>query len=58
MYTEQQIAEWKLKAEKWDKLDEKISTFYYDEEFDATGEEDTGGLISIGEAAAHAFGYL
>jgi len=49
------------KAEKWDALDKKISTFYGKE------DEETGGFIdnkdefnldSIGEVAAHAFGWM
>ena len=64
-YTEQQIEEWKSKAEKWDALDEEISTFYPeledDEESPFGAPEfmgDDEGLIGIGEAAARAFGYL
>lgn len=41
----------KIKAEKWDLLDAEIGEVYED-------EEDVDGLISIGEAAASAFGYL
>jgi hypothetical protein len=44
----------KAKAEKWDKLDDKISKFYPEE----IGEEPTGDLGDIGEAAAMAFGYM
>ena len=45
------------KAEKWDKLAEKISTFYFDEEGNEL-EDVCGDLCDIGEAAASAFGWL
>lgn len=50
-------AEWRLKAQKWDSLGEKILKFYpeneEDDEFDSSD-----GLIGIGEAAATAYGFL
>lgn len=46
------------KAEKWDKLDNKISEYYKKEYDEAEDEEYGDGLIGIGEAAARAFGYL
>lgn len=55
--TEKQIKEWKVKAEKWDALDEKIGKYYVDENGDEL-EEEGGDLCDIGEAAAIAFGYL
>ena len=60
MYTEKQIQEWKLKAEKWDALGEKIASFYGNDEDDYDGEDFDGGgdLVDIGEAAAEAFGFL
>lgn len=45
---------YKIKADKWDALDEKIGKFYPDDEADEAG----GDLCDIGEAAAMAFGYL
>ena len=42
------------KARKWNNLDERISKFYPE---DGNDEED-GDLVSIGEIAASAFGYL
>ncbi|KAA2223019.1 hypothetical protein [Chryseobacterium sediminis] len=50
---------YKAKADKWDKLDEKIATFYPDGYTDDTEDNEyDDGLIGIGEAAASAFGYL
>lgn len=46
-----ELLKYKNKAEKWDKLGEKISTYYED-------EESEGDLGDIGEIAAIAFGYL
>lgn len=48
------IKMWKEKAEKWDKLGEKIAEFYPE---DSEGYEG-GDLTDIGEAAAMAFGFL
>lgn len=58
-YTEEQIKEWKTKAEKWDSLYDKISEYYVDED-DNIVEDDKhdGGLLDIGEIAARAFGFL
>ena len=56
------IEKYKIKSEKWDKLDEKIGKFYEndidDEENEDGEDEDEGNLIDIGEVAAIAFGYL
>lgn len=50
---------YKIKADKWDKLDEEISKFYPDGHTDDTEDNEyDDGLIGIGEAAASAFGYL
>lgn len=50
---------YKVKADKWDKLDEKIAKFYPERPIDDTEEDEYDeGLIGIGEAAASAFGYL
>lgn len=50
------------KAEKWDALDAKLLKFYEEhpetEEGSLDWENDGGGLITIGEMAAMAFGYL
>lgn len=51
MYTNELLEQWRIKAEKWDQLDEKIGAIYADED----REED---LITIGEIAASALGYL
>lgn len=56
-YTEQQIYEWKAKAEKWDALGKEIEDLYYDEEGNEW-PEDKYDLVDIGEAAAMAFDYL
>ncbi|ACU61299.1 hypothetical protein [Chitinophaga pinensis] len=63
MYTEEQIQEWKSKAEKWDQLDKKIESCYgkenEDGEWEPFEDEDEGcDLGYIGELAARAFGYL
>ena len=55
-YTTQQIEEFKKKADKWDKLDEKLSSQYFDE--DGEPIEGDGDLTVIGEIAAEAFGLL
>jgi hypothetical protein len=57
-YTEEQIEEWKRKAERWDALDEKISKFYFTEDGEEIMDGEGGDLSDIGEAAATAFGYL
>lgn len=44
-----------LKAAKWDKLNEKIAPYYNED--DERYNNDMG-LVSIGEIAASAFGYL
>ena len=56
MYTEQQINEWKSKAEKWDALEDKIASFYVNG--DELEDEEGGDLCDIGEVAAAAFGFL
>jgi hypothetical protein len=62
MYSEEQILEWKSKAEKWDALDKKIESCYGAENEDgewAPFEEEEGcDLDYIGETAARAFGYI
>lgn len=60
-FTEDQIKEWKRKAEKWDALDKEIGKSYpdYDDEGnEVPAEEPEADLISIGEKTAIAFGYL
>lgn len=59
-YTTEQIEQWKAKAEQWDKLDAQISKFYNnsDGEYDEENPEEQGDLCTIGEVAAHAFGWL
>jgi hypothetical protein len=55
--TQKQIRMWKLKAEKWDALDNALSKFYFDEEGNEL-EEGGGDLCDIGETAARAFGLM
>lgn len=55
MYTEEQIKEFKEKADKWDALDAKIGDIYIHDEEDEDGGAD---LADVGELAAKAFGYL
>lgn len=61
-HTDEQIAQWREKAEKWDKLDERIASCYgdYDEDGEWVPHEDHKGpdLGDIGEIAASTFGYL
>ena len=54
------IEKYKIKSEKWDKLDEKIGKFYENDIDDEENEdgEDEGNLIDIGGVVAIAFGYL
>ena len=54
------INKYKIKAEKWDKLESKISKCYVDENGDELSEEDSEDidLGTIGEIAASAFGWL
>ena len=54
--TPSQIKEWKLKAEKWDKLGDEIAKYYEGENNEDPEME--GDLCDIGEAAAMAFGWL
>jgi len=55
-------SEFKLKSEKWDKLDEAIGKYYEDDDFSGSEyddhDENEGSLLDIGETAAIAFGYL
>jgi hypothetical protein len=54
--TIKEIEEWKKKAEKWDKLGEKIAKYYEGE----NGEEpeEAGDLCDIGEQACIAYGWM
>lgn len=56
--TKKQIEEWREKAERWDNLGKKIDSFYFDKDGNEIPEDEGDGLISIGEAAAYAFGYM
>lgn len=59
MTEQEQIQQWKEKAEKWDALEKEIATFYVDEEGNEIPYDEEGmGLIGIGEAAAMAFGFI
>lgn len=49
------VEKYVLKSDKWDKLNEKVSKFY-DE--DNTEYYDEMGLVSIGEICASHLGYL
>jgi hypothetical protein len=57
---QQQIAEWKTKAEKWEALGKEIEKFYCnsDGDYDEENPEEDGDLGSIGEVAAVAYGWL
>lgn len=65
-YTKEQIEEWKSKAEKWDALGKQIDECYTkdnssevdDEESEDQDDFEGDGLISIGELAAIAYGWL
>ncbi len=60
-YTQEQIQEFKNKAEKWDKLEAEISKCYcnVDAEYDEDNPEiEDADLCTIGEIAASAFGWL
>jgi hypothetical protein len=59
-YTQEQIQEWKRKAEKWDELDKEIETVYCDENGEIRNDDDDSGgdIITIGEMAAQAFGWM
>lgn len=57
-YTEQQIEQWKKKAEKWDYLASEIQGFYEDTADEEDEREIIWALENIAEAAARAFGYL
>jgi len=46
------------KAERWDKLNEKIGKYYQEEQDEDYNDEFEGNLCDIGETAALAFGYL
>lgn len=56
---DEQIAEWKKKAEKWDKLSNEVSKFYCDKdgEYSEDNPEYEGDLCTIGEVAAHHLGW-
>jgi hypothetical protein len=56
--TAKQIAEWKDKAAKWDKLKSDIEAFYFDDEGNELESDEGGDLADIGETAAIAFGLL
>lgn len=55
---EKEIKLLKIKADKWDALDKKIASYYADDNGDELSDEDGGNLLDIGEAAAHAFGFI
>jgi hypothetical protein len=60
-YTQEQIQEWKTKAEKWDDLEDKIAKCYCnaDGEYDEDNPEiEDADLCTIGEIAATACGWL
>jgi hypothetical protein len=60
MYTQEQIEEWKAKAEKWDALETEIGKYYpdFDEDDNEIEPVKEGDLNDIGEVAARAFGFL
>ncbi|MGN6435965.1 MAG: hypothetical protein ACTHMM_05500 [Agriterribacter sp.] len=63
MYTDEQIQEWKTKAEKWDALRNEIAACYVKpdesnpDEF-VENDDPNVDLGTIGEIAASAFGWL
>ena len=57
-YTQEQIEQWKAKAEKWDRLEKAIAKYYVDSEGNELSDSDGGDLVDIGEQAAMAFGWL
>jgi hypothetical protein len=60
-YSEEQIQEFKRKADLWDALDDKIYKCFFDENGEPLpdDEEDApADLTTIGEYAATAFGYF
>lgn len=58
-YTKEQIEAWEAKAEKWDELEEEIGHCYEcDDDGEPLYDDDEVDLITIGEIAASAFGYL
>lgn len=54
------VLSYKIKADKWDKLADKIAKCYVDENGDELSEEDSENidLCTIGEISASAFGWL
>jgi len=61
-YTELEVEAWKLKAEKWDRLGKEIEGEYgrdVDGEWVEWDDEDEDhDLVTIGEAAAYAYGWM
>lgn len=66
-YTKEQILEFKQKADKWDALEKAIEPIYgrfneEDDEWEDREEydenDDGGGLETVGELAARAFGFM
>lgn len=59
-WIEEYVKPFKAKAEKWDKLSDKIAKCYVDENGDELTEEEAEDidLGTIGEIAASAFGWL
>lgn len=59
-WIEEYVKPFRSKAEKWDKLSEKIAKCYVDENGDELSEEDSEDidLGTIGEIAASAFGWI
>ena len=53
---EKLILSYKIKAEKWDELEEKIAKIY-NQDNESTDEEEES-LLNIGEISALAFGFL
>ena len=56
--TTKEYLDLKRKADKWDALNEKIGSFYFDKDGNELDDEEGGDLCDIGEAAAIAFKYL
>jgi len=56
--TQNEIEEMMDKANKWDALEKRIASFYFDEDGNELLDDEGGDLLDIGEVAAMAFGFL
>jgi hypothetical protein len=56
--SQEELNEMMDKANKWDALDKEIAACYFDEEGNELEDDNGCDLVTIGEIAAIAFGYL